>query len=97
MRIGSLDDLESPGSRARDGLLHLRSLITRIGEDCLDEREALPRLAQDVARAVAVLDAVGVNDHAQQKAERVDEDVTLASNDLLPRVITLRVQARAPF
>lgn len=97
MCIGSLDDLKSPGSRARDGLLHLGTLITRIGEDRLDKWKAPPRLAQDIAGAVAVLDAARMNDDAQQEAERIDEDMTFASNDLLARVVTLRVQFRAPF
>jgi hypothetical protein len=48
-------------------------------------------------RAVAVLHAVGMNDDAQQKPERVDEDVAFAAGDFLTRVIPLRVQSRAPF
>ena len=40
---------------------------------------------------------LGMNDDAQEKAERVDKNVALAADDLLARVIALRVQSRAPF
>lgn len=97
MRIGSLDDDDPPGPRGRDHLRHLWPLITGIGEDRFDEWEASPRLAQNVACTVAILHAVGMNDDAQQKPERIDEDVAFAAGDFLARVISLRVQSRAPF
>lgn len=65
MRIGSLDDDDPPGPRGRNRLHHLWSLIAGIGEDRLDEWEAAPRLAENIARAVAILHAVGMNDDAQ--------------------------------
>ena len=97
MRIGSLDDDDPPSPRGRDRLRHLWPLIAGVGEDRFDEWEAPPRVAQNVARAVAILHAVGMNDDAQQKPERVDEDVAFAAGDLLARVISLGVHSRAPF
>ena len=97
MRIGSLDDDDPPGPRGRDRLRHLWPLIAGVGEDRFDEWEAPPRLTQNIARAVAILHAVGMNDDAQQKPERVDEDVAFAAGDFLARIISLRVQSRAPF
>jgi hypothetical protein len=97
MHIGSLDDDDPPSPRGRDRLRHLGPLIAGIGEDRFDEREAPPRLTQNIARAVAILQAVGMNDDAQQKPERVDEDVAFAAGDFLARIISLRVQSRAPF
>ena len=86
-----------PASGAGHGFGHFRSLISRIGEDPLDEWKTPPRLAQQIAPAVAVLNISGQNAHAEQKAERVDEDVTLAPGDFLARVIALRVERGAPF
>lgn len=97
MHIGSLDDDDPPSARGRNRLRHLWSLIAGIGEDRFDEWEAPSRLTQNVARAVAILYAVGMNDDAQQKPERIDEDVAFAASDFLARIISLRVQSRAPF
>ena len=55
------------------------------------------RAWQHVARAVAILNVGGVDDDAQQKAERVDEDMALAAGDFLARIIALRVERGAPF
>jgi hypothetical protein len=38
-----------------------------------------------------------MNDDAQEKAERIDEDVPLAARDLLACIKALRVECRAPF
>jgi hypothetical protein len=38
-----------------------------------------------------------MNDDAQQEAERIDEDVPLATRDLLARIKALRVERGAPF
>ena len=44
-----------------------------------------------------VLYVSGKNYDVQQKTERVDEDVALASRDFFARVIALQVDFRAPF
>ena len=38
-----------------------------------------------------------LDDHTQQEADRIDEDVALASLDLLARIEALRIKRRAPF
>jgi hypothetical protein len=38
-----------------------------------------------------------MNGNAQQQAERIDEDMALASRDFLARIEALRVERRAPF
>ena len=48
-------------------------------------------------RAVAVLNICGMDAHAKQEAECVDEDVALAARDLLARIKALPVEGRAPF
>ena len=97
VRIAALDDLQAPAAGAGNGLCHLRSLIAGIGEDAFDKGERSSRPAQQFEGTVAVLDVGGMNDHAQQEAERIDENVTLASADLLARIEALRVNRAAPF
>jgi hypothetical protein len=97
MRFGALDDLEQPAAGIGDGLCGSRALIASIGEDALDEGKRAARLLKDLADAIAVLHIGGVNDDAQEEAERVDEDVALAPRDFLARIIALRVERRAPF
>ena len=97
VEVGSLDDFEFPGAGSAHNLRHFRPLISGIGEDPLDEWKTPPRLAQQIAGAVAVLDVGGQNTHAEEQAERIDEDVTLAPRAFLARVITLRVERGAPF
>jgi hypothetical protein len=72
-------------------------LIAGIYEYALDERKGAARLAKNLADAVAVLNVGRMNDDAQQRAQRVDEDVALAARDLLARIIALRVERRGPF
>jgi hypothetical protein len=58
-----------------------------ISKDALDEREQPSCTAQQVEGAVAILNISGMNDNAQQETQRVDQDVPLATFDLLARVV----------
>ena len=97
MEIGTFDDLDLPTSGAGCDFGHFRPLISCIGEDPLDEWKTPPRLMQQIARAIAVLNVGRQNAHAEEQAERVDEDGALAPRDFLTRVIALRAERGAPF
>ena len=97
MKVATPDDLHRPASRGGDRLGHFRPLVSGVGEDALDEGKAPPRLEQQIARAVAILNVRRQDAHAEQEAERVDEDVALAARDLLARIEALRVERGAPF
>ena len=97
MGLGALDDLKGPRTGVGGGLGGPRPLIAGIGEDAFDEREGATCLAQNLVHAIAILDVGGMDDDAQEEAERVDEDVPLAPRDLLARIIALRVHRRPPF
>src|SRR5882762_4481746 len=97
MGIAALDDFDLPASCCGDGLGHFRTLIAGVGENALDERKAPPSPAQQVVGTVAILNVGSMNAHAEQEAECVDEDMALATRDLLARIKALRVECRAPF
>ena len=95
--VGSLDDLERPDAGAGQRGAHPRSLVAGIADDALDEGEQLADLAQQGFGAVAVLHIRWMHDHAEQQAERVGQQVALAPEDLLARVVAGRVERSAPF
>lgn len=97
VRLAALDDLQRPAAGLGDNPGHLRPLIAGVGEDALDEGEQAPRRLQQIAGAVAILHVAGMDSHAQEQAERVDENVALAPRDLLARIVALRVKLRPPF
>jgi hypothetical protein len=97
MRVRALDDLDCPAASVGRGLGCDRPLVASVGKDALDEREGAPRLLQNQARTVAVLNIGGMHDNSQEEAERVDEDVPLAPRNLLARVIALRIKRIPPF
>lgn len=97
MRVRPLDDLYLPASRGANHRCCLCSRVSAIGEDALDEREARTGALQKIDGSVSVLNVGRKHNDVQQKSERVNEDVALASRDLLTCVIALRVQSRAPF
>jgi hypothetical protein len=97
MQLAALDDLNGPAARVGDDLCHLGSLVASISEDALDEGERAACRAKQVTSAVAILQMGGMDYDAQQEAERIDEDMALATRDLLAGIKALRVERRAPF
>ena len=95
--FGSLHDLQLPCSCAPDNERHLLSGIAPISKDAFDEREQSSCPAQQQEGAVTVLNIGGMNDNVQQEAQRVDQDVPLATLDLLARVVARRIEPRPPF
>jgi hypothetical protein len=50
-----------------------------------------------VKGTITILNIGRMNDDAQQEAQRVDQDVPLATFDLLARVVARRIKPRPPF
>ena len=98
MQFVALDDLDDPAPARSDGMSQLRPLIVGIGEDPFDEGEEAARAPiEDQPSAIAILHIGRVDDDVQQEAERVDENMPLATLDLLARVIARRIERRPPF
>jgi len=95
--ITAFDDFHLPAAGPRDDAGHLRPLVSSISEDAFDKREPGSCLAQQLACAIAILDACRMDHDAQQQAERINEDMAFATRDLLARIEALRIEPRAPF
>jgi hypothetical protein len=98
MRLVAFDDLQLPGAALGDGGGRPGSLIASIGEDALDKGKQAPGSPiEDQSGALAILHIGGMDNDVQEKAERVDQNMSLAARDLLARIKALRVERGAPF
>jgi hypothetical protein len=94
----ALDDFEFPGSGLRDRCRGFCGVVSAVGEDALDEGvEASRASVEHEPSTVSVLDIGGMDDDVQEEAERIDENVPLATLDLLARVVARRIDRRPPF
>ena len=94
---------ERAADLSRAFLTDLAATIERVGDRVGARGYAVcspAGAAVELARilpAIAILNVGGVDVHVQQKAERIDEDVTLAPEDFLARVIAGRIKRTPPF
>jgi hypothetical protein len=96
--VGSLDDVDQPGTRSSSSGSRFRTLVAAVGIDAFDKgKQAARATVEDQRNAVAILDVGGMNGDAQQEAERVDQDMPLATRNLLARIVALRIERRPPF
>lgn len=95
--VAAAHDLDLPLAGAGDGSGHLRPLVSGVADDALDEREQSPRLSQQRLGAVAILHAGGMHADREQHPDGVGQQVALAADDLLARVVAGRIERRAPF
>ncbi len=72
-------------------------LIARIRDDALQERKAPSSLAQQGLGPVPILNARGMNNDREEKPKGVGQDVALAANHLLARIIPGRVERGPPL
>jgi hypothetical protein len=95
--VTTAHDLDLPSACAGRGSRHLGTLIAGIADDALDEWEQTPRLAQQGFSSVAVLHAGRMHHDVEQQPKRIGQDMALAADDLLARVVTGRIERRSPF
>ena len=89
MQIGTLHDLDCAVPQLACPL-HQASLITSIGPDVFDLSARLLReesIQQSLA-SIAILDVGRQDHHLEKQADGIDQDMPLASIDLLARVVT---------
>ena len=97
MPVAAAHNLERPGARPGHDGFHLAALIARIPDDTLDERKGSSCLPQQGLRSVSILHAGGVDGDGQEQPKGVGQDVTLATGDLLARIIAGRVERGPPL
>jgi hypothetical protein len=97
MLVAAADDLQLPAPGPLHGGGHLRSLVSGVTDDALDEREQPTRLPQQRLGPVAVLHRGRVDHHAEQQPKRVGQDMALASDGLLARIKAGWIERRPPF
>jgi hypothetical protein len=96
--IRLFDTLDLPRSGSCSCSTDALPLITAIGVDAVNEGEQTSRsFVEHQGGAVPVLDIGGMNDDAQQEADRTDESVALAALDLLACIKALRSKVLASF
>ena len=93
----SLNDLQSPNAGAPYGQCHLTSGVAAISENAFDEREQASCPAQQVENIITVPNIGRMNDDVQQEAQRVNQDVSLATLDLLARAVARRIDPSPLF
>ena len=93
------DDEADPGDAANDdqgqaeqkaGEQSWQAVVNAVGEHRLEPAGQRLDPAQQVPRAVGVLNVGGVDDDTQQEAGGIDRDVACAAPDLLGRIIATR-------
>src|SRR5262245_64941885 len=90
---------QSPASLSRCATRRAPSSLplATVGKDALDEGEQSACPTQQMECSIAVLNVGGMNDNVQQETQRVDQDVPLATFDLLARVVARRIEPSPPF
>jgi hypothetical protein len=72
--------------------------MAAVALDALNEREQAARaVVEHHGYPVAILNVGSMHRHAQQQAKRIDENVALATRDLLARIEVRRVKRGPPF
>ncbi len=96
MAVTAAHDLEFPRTGAGHDSLHLATLIACVGNDALDKGKTPSSLPQQRLGPVSILHAGRMDTDGQEQAQRVGQDVALAAQDLLARVIAGRVKRGPP-
>ena len=82
---------------ARQSLVEFGSLIAAIGEQLFQERKHPEQVRHDQNAAIAILNIGRMDNGMKQQAQRVYENMSLLTLDLLARIIAVRIDAGPPF
>ncbi len=97
MAITAAHDLERPGAGPSKGGFHFAALIARIADHALDKGEGPSGFAEQALGSVSILNARRVDDNREKKPKGIRQDVALAANNLLARIIAGRVERGPPL
>ena len=85
--VAAAHDLERPLPMPLKRADELVACVAPIGEEVAQPREAVADCLDEIDRPVAILNAGSVDGDEQHQSERIGDDVTLASHDLLARIV----------
>ncbi len=77
-------------------LVEFWSLIAAVGEVLFQERKHPEQGRHDENAAIAILN-IGRMDNGKQQTQRVYENMSLLTLDLLARIVAVRIDAGPPF
>src|SRR3954468_2235745 len=88
-RVGSLDDLDRPGTMTLEGIAQCAARIAAIGEDMAQPWKPVADGLEQRRGSVAILHIgrMNMNKDEEHEAQRVGDDVALAAVDLFPGVV----------
>ena len=78
-------------------LVEFWSLIAAVGEVLFQERKHPEQGRHDENAAIAILNIGRMDNGMKQQAQRVYENMSLLTLDLLARIIAVRIDAGPPF
>jgi hypothetical protein len=85
--IGSLDDFDCPAPMAAHGILQFVPRIAAVSEDMTQPRTADADRVEQVRSAITILNVCPVDQHEDQEAECIGDDMALAAFDLFACII----------
>jgi len=91
-RVGAFDAVQHPTAE-RFGPFDQLARVAAVGPDFFQSREGAAKFLEHELRPVAILHVRRVHHNRQNQPQRIDNDVPLASVDLLARVVA----AKPPF
>jgi hypothetical protein len=95
---GTLDDFSfQMREHSCQSLVEFWSLIAAVGEELFQERKHPEQGRHDENAAIAILNIGRMDNGMKQQAQRVYENMSLLTLDLLARIIAVRIDAGPPF
>ena len=87
--VATLDDLQAhaPVRQKPFAPTHQFSRVTAVGKNASQPTKTLQKHRQDQLRAVTILDRRRMNDYVQDQTQRINQEMSLSSHDLLSRII----------
>ena len=96
--IGTLDDFSfQMREHSCQSLVEFWSLIAAVGEELFQERKHPEQGRHDENAAIAILNIGRMDNGMKQQAQRVYENMSLLTLDLLARIVAVRIDAGPPF
>ncbi len=87
--VAPLDNLQAHATARQEPLAPTDKLsrVTAVGEDAAQPAKPFQKNCQNQLRALAILDGCRMDDDVQDQTQRINQEMSLASHNLLSRII----------